>query len=259
MARKPSANPKRARFAALLAQHLANGTRPATGAGEPWSYAAFAGETSSGRSEDGYASQRSVSNWCKGKSLPVEIEPILRALFGPESGLRHAAARAEVRAAFKAARTETVVRGKRDAAGVIWVPSGDQVIIDRSAQPSDQRAAEDPLEQQIQAEIRELAAALVEPTKRLNNTRVWSRLSKTAADFSVLVNVDPSTFQASSSVRTRYLRPLAASLRRMCVCSAMALPWIIRWMPIFRVFSRSLCGLQPLGCVDFRQSPNSMT
>ena len=64
----------------------------------------------------------------------------------------------ELRAAFKAARAETVGRGKPDTVGAIWVPSGDEVIIDRSARLSDQRVAEDPLQQQMQAEIRDLAA-----------------------------------------------------------------------------------------------------
>ena len=100
MARKPSADPVRGRFAALLARHLANGMRPATNAGEPWSYAAFANEVTSERAEDGYVSSRTVSNWCKGKSLPVEIEPILRALFGPASSQSHAVARDGVAGGF---------------------------------------------------------------------------------------------------------------------------------------------------------------
>jgi hypothetical protein len=77
----------------LLAGHLTQGTRPATAAGEPWTYAEFAAEVQSSRQANDFVSPRSVSNWCKGRSLPAEIIPILRALFGPSD--RHADAREE--------------------------------------------------------------------------------------------------------------------------------------------------------------------
>jgi hypothetical protein len=61
MARKPAANSKRTAFAALLAGHLSEGTRPSTATGEPWTYAAFAGEIPGAR-DNLYASASSVSN-----------------------------------------------------------------------------------------------------------------------------------------------------------------------------------------------------
>src|SRR5271167_2235863 len=112
----------RARFAKLLAGHLGAGTRPATPTGEPWTYADFAGNVPSSRDhpgKSGYVSPRSVSNWCKGASLPDAIEPILRALFG--TGDRHTQAREALRGAFQSARAEKnaaiIARAKREPAG----------------------------------------------------------------------------------------------------------------------------------------------
>lgn len=104
MARNAPASAALSRFAELLGGHLRTGTRPATAAGEPWTYAAFASEVTSSRTTQAndFVSPRSVSNWCKGASLPLEIEPILRALFGPSD--RHALARDELRKAFQIAR-----------------------------------------------------------------------------------------------------------------------------------------------------------
>ena len=136
MARKPDADSARARFAALLAGHLAGGTRPATAAGEPWSDAAFAREVQSSREANDFVSPRSVSNWRKGMSLPAEIEPILRALFGPTD--RHAAAREALRAAYIAARVE---QEPPDPAGPQWVARNDEFALDRTARPTDRAAA----------------------------------------------------------------------------------------------------------------------
>jgi hypothetical protein len=95
----------RARFAALLAGHLLQGTRPGRlPSGEPWTDAEFGGNVRSTREVSGYASPRSVSNWRKGTYLPAEIEPILNALFGPGGG--QAEARAALLDAFRAAWAE---------------------------------------------------------------------------------------------------------------------------------------------------------
>jgi hypothetical protein len=96
----------RTQFATLLADHLARGTRPSTAAGEPWTYTEFAGEIPGARANQ-YVSERTVSNWCKGLALPGQIEPILRALFGPTSGARHAEARGALLDAFRAAKVES--------------------------------------------------------------------------------------------------------------------------------------------------------
>lgn len=194
MARKPAASPAGARFAALLAKHLADGTRPATAAGEPWGYAAFAAEVPSSRAND-FVSPRSVSNWCNGRSLPAEIEPILRALFGPSLSNRHAGARAELLDAFRAARSEkhavVIARTKPDPAGSRWVVEGNEFIQDRTARSTDKRAAADPLRRQLQMAIRNMAAELIDPTARLSNSRAWGRLSATAAAFHAVVEGDP--------------------------------------------------------------------
>ncbi len=186
MARNPADSPARARFAALLAGHLAGGTRPANAAGEPWTYAAFA--------EKCAAAERSVANWCKGTTLPLEIEPILRALFGPLRD-QHAAARTALRDAFLAARNEkraeTIAQAERDPAGATWVVQGDQLAIDRTARPTDRSAAADQLRQQLQAAIRDMAEELVGPAARLSNSRTWGSLSKTAAAFQAAVEGDP--------------------------------------------------------------------
>ena len=192
MARKPAAKSACIRFAALLVQYLTSGTRPMTAAGEPWTYAAFAAEVPSSRANE-YVSPRSVSNWCKGKSLPEEIEPLLRALFG--RGDRHAEARAALLEAFQAARSEkndaVIARTKLDPAGARWVAQGEQLAIDRTARPADSDAAGDPLRQQLQTAVRNMAAELVEPARRLSNSRTWGRLCVTAESFRGVVDGDP--------------------------------------------------------------------
>ena len=193
MARKPAPETARARFAALLAGHLARGTRPAKAEGEPWTDAAFAAEVQSSREENEFASPRSVSNWRKGTALPAAIEPILRALFGPTD--RHAEARAALLAAFRAARVEklgeTVAQAEPDPAGAIWIVQGNQLAMDRTTRPTDATAAADRLRQQLQAAIRVAAADLAGPAERLANTRTWGGLSKTATAFLAVVDGNP--------------------------------------------------------------------
>jgi hypothetical protein len=192
MARKPAAKPARARFADLLAKHLADGTRPAAAAGEPWTYAAFAAEVTSPREND-FVSPRSVSNWCKGSALPEEIGPILRALFGPRD--RHAESRERLRKAFQAARAEkhaaVIARAKPDPAGQRWVVEGEQLVIDRTERLTDRRAAKDPLRQQLQLAVRGFAAALADRAKRLSNSPLWGDLPATATAFHAVVDADP--------------------------------------------------------------------
>jgi hypothetical protein len=193
MARKTTADSELARFAALLGEHLTNGTRPNTATGEPWTYAAFAAEVQSSRETNDFASPRSASNWCRGKALPAEIEPILRALFGPSN--RHADAREELRGAYLAARVEkniaVIARTRPDPAGARWVVRSEQLAMDRTVRATDKRAALDPLRQQLQTAIAKLAAELVDPAKRLSNSRTWGGLSATAADFHAVVDGDP--------------------------------------------------------------------
>lgn len=193
MARKPEPDPRRAQFAALLAKHLADGTRPATAAGEPWSFAAFAAEVQSPREENDFVSPRSVSNWCKGASLPEEIEPILRALFGPSD--RHAQAKDALRASFLAARAEKraaiIKKAKPDPAGAMWVARDDDHFeLDRTARPTDRRAAKDPVLRQLQTASCTLAAELAAASARLANSRSWGALSATASKYQSVVDCD---------------------------------------------------------------------
>jgi hypothetical protein len=192
MARKPD-NPELARFAALLARHMTDGTRPATASGEPWTDVALAEEVISSR-ENEYVSPRTVSNWRNGRSLPEEIEPLTRALFG--SGDRHATARDALRVGFVAARSAKLAlitaRAKRDPAGGTWViEDNERLALDRSVRTTDQRAAVDSLRQQLQSRIRDMAADLIEPAKRLNNSRTWERLSKTVEALHAILDCPP--------------------------------------------------------------------
>jgi formylglycine-generating enzyme required for sulfatase activity len=194
MARNPDADSPRRRFAALLDGHLRAGTRPRTAAGEPWTYAEFAGQVESGR-DNQYVSERTVSNWCKGTALPGAIEPILRALFG--DGVRHAVARAALRSAFIAARDERktqldVIVAGRDPAGTTWTAAGDQFAIDRQSAPSDAAAASDPIRQQLLDDIKEIAADLAAASARVENQRTWAKLSATAKALGVLLEGDPA-------------------------------------------------------------------
>jgi hypothetical protein len=194
MARKPADSPALVRFAEVLAGHMTRGTRPTTASGGLWTDAALAREVMSSRDNE-FVSPRTISNWRKGQSLPEEIEPLARALFGP--GDRHFAAREELRAAFVAARAEKLAlitaRAKRDPAGGTWVIEDDErLVLDRSVRATDRFAAADPLRQQLQTRIRDMAADLVEPAKRLTNARSWARLSATAEAFRAVVDCPPA-------------------------------------------------------------------
>ena len=198
MARNPTGESASARFAKLLSEHLARGTRPATKAGEPWKYAEFAREVESSRESgaSNHVSARSPSNWCRGSAFPMEIEPILRALFGPAASQRYRQVDADaLREAYVAARNEknaaVIARAKPNPAGERWGTRDDQLVIDRSTRATDKNAALEPLHQQLQAAIARMAAELVEPAKRLLNSRTWRGLAGTAAAFRDVVDGDP--------------------------------------------------------------------
>jgi hypothetical protein len=128
--------------------------------------------------------------------LPEEIEPLLRALFGPTTSDRHAAARRTLREAFQIAWAEkqavAMARAKPDRAGSTWVIENDvRFVMDRITRPSDRRAAADPLRQQLQDAIHEIAGSLVLATARLANSAVWGRLPIIANRFHATVDGDP--------------------------------------------------------------------
>ncbi len=198
MPRKPTDRPACARFAALLAQHLKGGTRPDGASDEPWTYAAFARTVLSSRDKDDpHVSERSVSNWCKGTSLPEEIAPILRTLFGPHTNER-AAAREALRDAFTAARSEKatalLLKEKPELAGGIWVENvaEQQLVLDETASVTDELTATDPSHRQLQNAIASMAKELAEESSRLENTRYWRRLPEVAAAFHAVVAEEPS-------------------------------------------------------------------
>ena len=163
MERKPTTETARARFAALLAGHLVKGTRPASAAGEPWKYAEFAAEVPSSRVNNDFVSPGSVANWCKSKSLPTEINPILRALFGPISSGRHDLSREELREAFSAARAEknaaVIARAKPDAAVGRRVPRNEQPVLDRTRRAHGKDRILDPLRQQLETATAQVSSS----------------------------------------------------------------------------------------------------
>ncbi len=185
-------------FGTLLARHLAQGTRPDGKPGEPWTYARFARSVASSREKDDpNVSERTVSNWCKGKSIPEEVAPILRALFGADTQLNESS-RKELRGAFILARqakaAATMRRQKPDKAGGVWVEDllTQQVVLDEQAGPRDAKAAQDPLHNQLQTAIFDMATELAADAERLSNTRLWGRLASTAARFRDAVSGEPS-------------------------------------------------------------------
>lgn len=153
MARKRPPNPLFSGFARLLDHHLRSGTRPDPNNREPWTNPAFAalmpGRPRAKTKSDGStgAAENTVANWRNGIALPGEIEPILRALFGP---LRPDGGddRTALRAAFDAARRAQDGRILRDAprlsAGEISVAAGDRIGFDRAPAADDIAAAREP-------------------------------------------------------------------------------------------------------------------
>jgi formylglycine-generating enzyme required for sulfatase activity len=183
----------RLRFATLLSTHMKKGTRPGISK-EPWSFEGFAGEVDSPRKRKDYASPRSVSNWCKGKRLPSEIEPILRALFGPPGSNRHDE-REQLRKAFQAAQAEKAVEKIRqtepDPAGARWTVQAEQLVIDRTAGRTDEQAATDPIRRQLQSAVQSLAEELIIKAKRLSNSRTWNDIAPAGEALLAVVSLDP--------------------------------------------------------------------
>ena len=86
--RKPADERSAARraFGELLQWHLKRGTRPAGTPAvkrRPWQQAEF-GHAVRGANAAGASSDRTVRNWCKGRTAPEALRPIELALFGPE-------------------------------------------------------------------------------------------------------------------------------------------------------------------------------
>src|ERR1700730_11328893 len=190
MARNPAANAARLRFATLFNRHLEEGT--GSESGEPWTDGAFASKVQSTRIENQFVSPRTISNWRKGK-VPLQIEPILQALFGSSS--RHAEAREELKKAFKAARAEknaeVIRKAKQDPAGGTWVAHEDQFVLDRTVRLTDKRAAANPIQQQLQFAIRFIVEDLARRAMRLSNSQRWGDIATAANAFRAVACLDP--------------------------------------------------------------------
>jgi len=185
MARKPAAEAPYAAFGALLDGHLRAGTRPDPDHREPWTNRAFAALMPARDADGTGASDRSVANWRKGTALPAEIEPILRALFGPlrtDGG----AARATLRAAYDAARLardrRTLEEAAPDPAGESFIRRDDQLAMDRTPAESDAEAAAEPDVAEEHALAVEQLRALADLVARRHNqlTDAWADLLRTA-------------------------------------------------------------------------------
>src|SRR4051812_22832951 len=85
--------PALTRFAALLEKYRIKGR---------WSYVSLAGKIQSPREKQDFIVANTIANWCHGRSLPSEIEPLIRVLFGPDRNSK-SEKREALRAAFNAA------------------------------------------------------------------------------------------------------------------------------------------------------------
>ena len=183
MARNPDAEAPYAVFGALLDRHLREGTRPGAGDREPWTNTSFA-LTQPGRGDALGVAPNTVANWRKGKSAPSQIEPILRALFGPLRG-DGGADREELRAAYD---TAMLAKAKRvlDAAppapeGLRFAPLDEERLVIVAVAATDREAAEEPVMRQRHAVALDKVRDLVADTgSRLDNQRAWRGLPRSA-------------------------------------------------------------------------------
>jgi hypothetical protein len=169
---------------------VVNGARPGVPSGARWSYEGFARALADVVEDKGACSPRAVSNWCKGRFVPREIEPILNVLFdirtqGPE--------RANLRLAYNLAVEESLREAKLAAAPGVWVPKGPRLVFVRKVQPGDAKAARDPMQAGLQAQVAEMARALGRESDRPSNTRLLPKLSVLAFALGKLLTCDPAS------------------------------------------------------------------
>jgi TGS domain/Leucine Rich repeats (2 copies) len=213
MDRKPLTEQSLAAFAALLSGHLDGGTRPGSGEGEPWTNTEFAeavvGRTRANRRRQDTTgvADTTVSAWRSGKSLPGEIEPILRALFGPtkpEGGEKREALRNAFGVA-RAWRAKRSLEAAQDPSGVTYVPRGSQFAIKRTPAKDDFAAAADQNVHAEHLEVVEAARGLVSLTERRRNqlsSPGWDDLLPTARRF--LTSIDCRTESLPERLMTAY-------------------------------------------------------
>jgi Leucine-rich repeat (LRR) protein len=182
----PPINPTAA-FATLFDQLLRAGRRPAPADSEPWTSAAFA-RTQPCRGDAAGVLPRTVANWRKGRSLPYQIDPILRALFGPlrnDGGSEREALHAAYLAAREPLDREALRRAKPNPVGEIFVVAGDQLAIDRNPSPDDVEVAATPAVAAQHAEALRLAERLAPMIRRRGNSlsAAWDDLLPTVERF----------------------------------------------------------------------------
>ena len=185
MARKPVVEAPFAAFGALLDGYLRAGRRPDPNNREHWTDVAFARVIPGRDADSAGSSPRSVANWRNGTALPSEIEPILRALFGPLR-IDGGADRETLRTVYVAARDARDGRilsaAEPDPVGEIFVPQGDKLGTPREVPEDDIAAADDPDVVQDHGPAIAQARALAELVARRDNqlSDGWGDLLTTA-------------------------------------------------------------------------------
>src|SRR4051794_21592333 len=152
-----------AAFARLLGRYLEEGRRPGRAKGERWTHVAFAHTIARSRREVENVSPRSVSNWCKGLRLPMQIEPILEALFAyDDQSLERANLDKAYREAHAKASSEILKRAKPRKDGATWVMRGRRLVMTVKPNREDNKVAADSVHQQFQQEVRDRAQKLAD-------------------------------------------------------------------------------------------------
>jgi hypothetical protein len=165
-----------------------NGSRPGLPTSAKWTYEGFAEALADEVEDDGACSPRAVSNWCKGRFVPREIEPILNVLFDVEA---QGPQRAGLRRAYNLAVEESLREAKLSPALGVWVPKGPRLVFDHTVQPGDAKAARDPIQAGLQAQVAEMARALGRESDRPSNTRLLPKLSVLAFALGGLLACNP--------------------------------------------------------------------
>ncbi|TLN04238.1 hypothetical protein FDZ74_14295, partial [bacterium] len=178
-------------FAALLSQHLSNGTRPGLrlgAVGNVWTARAFGRATQ--------VSERTVRNWRSGSTLPDDagLQNILDALFGDDPSL--VGARCALENAWDIAQrrrsAETLATAAPEPDGLDFVEGVDSLEI-RPAPASDHTAARDPVVRRrlpiIAEKLRDLAETI---GSRLDNQRGWRLLRRRVQSLLDLVDGQPA-------------------------------------------------------------------
>ena len=88
-------------------------------------------------------------------------------------------------------RLRSLREAKLAAAPGVWVPKGPRLVFVRKVQPGDAKAARDPMQAGLQAQVAEMARALGRESDRPSNTRLLPKLSVLAFALGGLLTCDP--------------------------------------------------------------------